>query len=52
MPAPVTAAEAIARFRAARGVDRVFGLVGGHVMPIWMAVDAQGIAIVDVRDER
>ena len=52
MPTPVTAAEAIARFLAARGVDRVFGLVGGHVMPIWMAVDAQGIAIVDVRDER
>ncbi|MBS0321554.1 MAG: thiamine pyrophosphate-binding protein [Proteobacteria bacterium] len=36
----------------ARGVDRVFALCGGHIMPLWMACDAEGIAIVDVRDER
>ena len=42
----------IARFLRARGVDRVFGLCGGHIMPIWMQVDAHGIRIVDVRDER
>jgi len=42
----------IARFLKARGVDRVFGLCGGHIMPIWMRLDAEGIAIVDVRDER
>ncbi len=46
------AANVIARFLRARGVDRVFGLCGGHIMPIWMGVDAQGIRIVDVRDER
>jgi acetolactate synthase-1/2/3 large subunit len=45
-------ASLIARFLKARGVDRVFGLCGGHIMPIWMRVDAEGIAIVDVRDER
>jgi acetolactate synthase-1/2/3 large subunit len=50
MPHPVAAT--IARALKARGVDRVFGLCGGHVMPLWMAIDAQGIAIVDVRDER
>lgn len=50
--AAISGADAIARVLAARGVDRVFGLVGGHIMPIWMAVDAAGIAIVDVRDER
>ena len=46
------AAAVIARFLKAQGVDRVFALCGGHIMPIWMAVDAQGIQIVDVRDER
>ncbi len=47
-----SAAALIARFLKARGVDRVFGLCGGHIMPIWMRIDAEGIAIVDVRDER
>src|SRR5581483_11473991 len=46
------AASQIARFLARRGVDRVFGLCGGHIMPIWMAADAAGIRIIDVRDER
>jgi acetolactate synthase I/II/III large subunit len=45
-------AGVIARFLKKRGVDRVFGLCGGHIMPIWMRVDAEGIGIVDVRDER
>ena len=47
-----SAAAAIARFLRARGVRRVFALCGGHIMPIWMRLDAEGIAIVDVRDER
>jgi len=46
------AAAVIARFLKARGVQRIFGLCGGHIMPIWMQIDAAGIAIVDVRDER
>ena len=45
-------ASVIARFLNARGVDRVFGLCGGHIMPIWMRIDAESIGIVDVRDER
>ncbi|MEP7208982.1 MAG: thiamine pyrophosphate-binding protein [Casimicrobiaceae bacterium] len=49
---PDSAAGVIARFLKARGVDRVFGLCGGHIMPIWMRIDAEGIRIVDVRDER
>src|SRR5881628_4099933 len=56
MNAPATAADSaagiIARFLKARGVERVFGLCGGHIMPMWMSVDAEGIRIVDVRDER
>ena len=47
-----SAAALVARFLQARGVDRVFGLCGGHIMPLWMRLDAQGIRIVDVRDER
>src|SRR5690349_21009589 len=49
---PNSAAALIARFLRARGVDRVFALCGGHIMPIWMRIDAEGIVIVDVRDER
>ncbi|MBV9757711.1 MAG: thiamine pyrophosphate-binding protein, partial [Alphaproteobacteria bacterium] len=44
-------AAVIARFLRAQGVDRVFALCGGHIMPIWMRVDAEGIRIIDVRDE-
>ena len=54
-PPPLTASSAaavIARCLKARGIDRVFGLCGGHIMPIWMRLDAEGIGIVDVRDER
>src|SRR6476620_8522090 len=47
-----SAAALVARFLKARGVDRVFGLCGGHIMPLWMRLDAEGIRIVDVRDER
>jgi len=49
---PDIAAGVIARFLKARGVDRIFALCGGHIMPIWMRADAEGIQIVDVRDER
>ena len=49
---PHCAAAVIARFLKERGVQRVYALCGGHVMPIWMQLDAQGIRIVDVRDER
>jgi acetolactate synthase-1/2/3 large subunit len=49
---PDSAAALIARFLKARGVERVFALCGGHIMPIWMRLDAEGIQIIDVRDER
>jgi acetolactate synthase-1/2/3 large subunit len=47
-----SAAGCIVRLLRARGIDRVFALCGGHIMPIWMRLDAEGIRIVDVRDER
>ncbi|MCG5236322.1 thiamine pyrophosphate-binding protein [Xanthobacter oligotrophicus] len=45
-------AALVAKVLVRRGVKRVFALCGGHIMPLWMRLDAEGIAIVDVRDER
>src|SRR5262249_60806259 len=41
----------IARFLKARGIDRIFGLQGGHIQPIWDHVARQGIRMVEVGDE-
>src|ERR1700741_5031110 len=49
---PDSAAALIARLLKQRGVKHVFALCGGHIMPIWMRLDAEGIQIDDVRDER
>jgi len=52
VPSATSAAGIVARFLKAQGVDRIFALCGGHIMPLWMRADAEGIRIVDVRDER
>ena len=49
---PDSVADVVAKLLKRRGVERVFALCGGHIMPIWMRLDAHGIRIVDVRDER
>jgi acetolactate synthase I/II/III large subunit len=41
----------IARFLKRRGIDRIFGLQGGHIQPIWDHIARNGIRIIDVRDE-
>lgn len=46
-----SAAAWIARSLHQRGVDRIFGLQGGHIQPIWDHCARLGIRIVDVRDE-
>jgi acetolactate synthase-1/2/3 large subunit len=46
-----TCAGWIARFLKARGIDRIFGLQGGHIQPMWDHVARLGIRIIDVRDE-
>lgn len=53
MPATAepTVAELVARFLVARGVDRIFGLQGGHIQPVWDHLAQLGVRIVDVRDE-
>lgn len=48
---PDSVAAWIARALEARGVDRVFGLQGGHIQPIWDHLGRRGIRIFDVRDE-
>lgn len=48
---PRSVAEWVARFLVARGVDRIFGLQGGHIQPIWDHLARLGVRIVDVRDE-
>ena len=45
-------ADLIALYLKKQGVTRVYGLCGGHIMPIWMRLDAHGIRIIDTRDER
>src|SRR6478672_7391312 len=46
-----TVAEIVVDFLIARGVDRVFGLQGGHIQPIWDQLAQRKVRIVDVRDE-
>ncbi len=48
----LSSAAWIAKALKARGIDRVFGLQGGHIQPIWDFAARLGIRIVDVRDER
>jgi acetolactate synthase I/II/III large subunit len=46
-----TVAEWIAEFLVARGVDRVYGLQGGHIQPIWDHLAQRNVRVFDVRDE-
>ncbi len=48
---PESVAAWIAHVLQARGVDRIFGLQGGHIQPIWDHLGKRGIRIIDVRDE-
>jgi 1-acyl-sn-glycerol-3-phosphate acyltransferase len=50
-PTAKTVAELVVEFLIAQGVDRVFGLQGGHIQPIWDWLARRGVRIVDVRDE-
>ncbi len=49
---PSSVAAWIAKALKARGIDRIFGLQGGHIQPIWDYAAQAGIRIIDVRDER
>ena len=49
---PLSVAAWIARSLKARDIDRIFGLQGGHIQPIWDYLAQAGVRIIDVRDER
>jgi len=49
--APRSVAELVVDFLVARNVDRVFGLQGGHIQPIWDQLGQRRVRIIDVRDE-
>ncbi len=51
MSSKMTVARLIAEFLVKRKVDRVFGLQGGHIQPIWDYLPQLGVRIIDVRDE-
>ena len=46
-----TVADTIAGFLAASGIQRVYGLTGSHIKPLWEACSKVGIRVVDVRHE-
>src|SRR3977135_1304539 len=53
MPAAIhrSVAALVVEFLVRRRVDRIFGLQGGHIQPIWDELGKRGVRIVDVRDE-
>ena len=51
-PPQPTVAHAVAQFLHDQGIDRVFGLLGGHIIPIWDEIVQAGMRLIDVRDER
>lgn len=46
-----TVAAALAAALATQGVERVYSLPGGHMKPLWHALDRLGVRIVTARDE-
>ena len=40
-----------ARVMKTHGIDHLFGIIGGHVYPIFEACEAEGIRVIDVRHE-
>jgi len=44
-------AQLVVEFFEARGIERVYGLQGGHIQLIWDQLAQRNIDIVDVRDE-
>lgn len=48
---PLSVAAWIAKALEMRAIDRIFGLQGGHIQPIWDHAGRRGIRIVDVRHE-
>ena len=52
MAEPVQAGRLVARAIAAEGVDTIFTLCGGHVMPIYEGCRHEGVRVLDTRHEQ
>lgn len=50
--AKITGGQVMARALKAEGVDTVFTLTGGHIMPIMDGCVAEGMQVIDVRHEQ
>jgi acetolactate synthase I/II/III large subunit len=50
-PELMTVAELVVHYLARQDVSRIFGLVGGHIQPLWDAAARAGIQVIDVRHE-
>lgn len=50
--AKITGGQVMARALKAEGVDTVFTLTGGHIMPIMDGCVAEGMNVIDVRHEQ
>lgn len=48
----ITAARALVRVLRAEGVDTLFTLTGGHILPLLDAAVVEGMRVVDVRHEQ
>ena len=46
------AGRLVARGIAAEGVDTIFTLSGGHVMPVYEGCRLEGVRVIDVRHEQ
>ena len=52
MAEPVQAGQLVARAVAAEGVDTVFTLSGGHVLPVYEGCRHEGVRVLDTRHEQ
>jgi len=50
--AKITGGQVVAKALIAEGVDAVFTLTGGHIMPLMDACHAEGMKVIDVRHEQ
>jgi acetolactate synthase-1/2/3 large subunit len=50
-PDSLTVAELVVNYLVFQRVSRIYGLVGGHIQPLWDAAARAGIRVVDVRHE-
>jgi acetolactate synthase-1/2/3 large subunit len=51
LPKTLSIAELVVLYLSQQGLRRIYGLVGGHIQPLWDAAARGGIEVMDVRHE-